>query len=341
MGDKMLKLLPFVLLAISSVQQVSAAKNDPNTLSAKVAAKVMMEILHQPYNEHAYSDADANTNTNVDPDSNSDSYYSYHYRGPPQPSASAGGLQQKLASHGKYYFGACADPNTLNIASNVNVLKSDFGCVTPENSMKWDATEPNRGQFNFGNADQLVNWATSNGKMWDVCNEIFEENGSLRQSVFARVLGESFVTVAFQAARKTDPKAVLYINDYNLDSVNAKVNGMVSLVNRVNQANPGTIDGIGTQMHLQSGQGSTAQAVLTALAAANVKEIAITELDIVQAPVNDYTQVVNACLNTPKCVGVTVWGVSDTNSWRASSNPLLFDGQYRPKAAYNAIISAL
>jgi GH35 family endo-1,4-beta-xylanase len=63
--------------------------------------------------------------------------------------------------------------------------------------------------------------------------------------------GQSFVTIAFQAARKADPAAVLYINDYNLDSANAKVRGLVSLVNRVNQANPGTIDGAGTQMHLQ------------------------------------------------------------------------------------------
>ena len=83
------------------------------------------------------------------------------------------------------------------------------------------------------------------------------------------MLGESFVTIAFTQAKVIDPVAVYvllyafhtmclihyrrYINDYNLDSNNAKTQGMVTLVKKVNAANPGLIQGCGTQGHLSVG----------------------------------------------------------------------------------------
>lgn len=48
-------------------------------------------------------------------------------------------------------------------ATFTSMATAEFNLVTPENAMKWDATEPSQNSFNYTEADKLVSWAQSNG----------------------------------------------------------------------------------------------------------------------------------------------------------------------------------
>ncbi|KAH7308815.1 putative endo-1,4-beta-xylanase C [Rhexocercosporidium sp. MPI-PUGE-AT-0058] len=177
---------------------------------------------------------------------------------------------------------------------------------------------------------------------WDVVNEMFDENGGLRSSVFSNVLGEDFVRIAFEAARKADPACKLYINDYNTvekGSNYGKTTGMIKYVKKWIAAGV-PIDGIGAQAHLMAGEAKNVPASFAALCAA-APECALTEIDIVNASPSEYVQTIKACVDIKNCVGATVWGVRDSDSWRASSNPLLFNSQYQTKPAYSALVATL
>ena len=55
--------------------------------------------------------------------------------------------------------GAAIAAGRLGDATYTSILTREFNAVTPENEMKWDATEPSRNSFSYGNADRIVSMA--------------------------------------------------------------------------------------------------------------------------------------------------------------------------------------
>jgi endo-1,4-beta-xylanase len=190
---------------------------------------------------------------------------------------------------------------------------------------------------------------------WDVVNEPFDDSGNLRTDVFYQAMGSGYIADALRTAHAADPGAKLYLNDYNIEGSGAKSDAMYNLVSSLKQQGV-PIDGVGFESHLILGQVPAGmQSNLARFAALGV-DVAITELDIrmstpsnattLAQQANDYRTVVNACLAVSRCVGITVWGVTDKYSWIPSTfsgqgAALLFDENYAAKPAFTAVLQAL
>ncbi|WP_149260574.1 endo-1,4-beta-xylanase [Actinomadura sp. K4S16] len=178
---------------------------------------------------------------------------------------------------------------------------------------------------------------------WDVVNEAFADgnSGGRRDSNLQRT-GNDWIEVAFRTARAADPSAKLCYNDYNIENWTwAKTQGVYSMVRDFKQRGV-PIDCVGFQSHFNSGSpyNSNFRTTLQNFAALGV-DVAITELDIQGASPTTYANVTNDCLAVSRCLGITVWGVRDTDSWRSQDTPLLFDGNGSKKAAYTSVLNAL
>ncbi|TXS01705.1 endo-1,4-beta-xylanase [Streptomyces sp. col6] len=187
---------------------------------------------------------------------------------------------------------------------------------------------------------------------WDVVNEAFNDDGTLRDSIWLRKLGPGYIADAFRWAHEADPRARLFINDYNIEGVNAKSTALHDLVVKLRKQHV-PIDGVGIQGHL-SVQYNAPHDI-----AENMKrfddlglETAITEADVripmlsdsteQEAQAEGYDVLLRGCLLTPKCTDFTVWGFTDKYSWVPSTfegegAANLFDENYKAKPAYSAL----
>ncbi|WP_051437777.1 endo-1,4-beta-xylanase [Eubacterium xylanophilum] len=205
---------------------------------------------------------------------------------------------------------------------------------------------------------------------WDVVNEYLHSVNFGNNFTWGSVYGTEITTKceyvkrAFQfayeelQAYKATDKVTLFYNDFNEYDVADKI---VDLINYVNKGEKNKIcGGIGMQSHVDvtyPGVSKYAEALKKFIATG--LEVQITELDITTT-FNDNTrtdkdqtkyalELMKAIANVQKTrdvtktkgiTGITMWGLYDKISWRASDKPLFFKSLKMPKNSYYSLMKA-
>ena len=276
---------------------------------------------------------------------------------------------------------------------------TQFSSVTPENVMKWEVVEPQRGQYHYEQGDELVRFAKANkqivrghtlvwhsqmpdwvteGKFttaefrqimrrhirsemthfkgditeWDVVNEAFNEDGTLRDTIWLQKLGPGYIEEAFRYAHKIDPKAKLFYNDYNIEGVNAKSNAVYQMFRQM-KADGVPVQGVGLQSHFDIQFNYPPDILANMQRFADLKvNVSVTEADVrmdlpftpikAQAQAGAYDALLSSCLLVKRCHNFTVWGLTDKYSWipgffEGQGAALLWSDTYQTKPAYDSV----
>ncbi|MBV8841945.1 MAG: endo-1,4-beta-xylanase [Bryobacterales bacterium] len=309
------------------------------------------------------------------------------------------------------HVGSAVNPSHLAEPEYSATLAKEFSQIEPENAMKFGPIHPAPGNYNFGPADEVAQFARSHNQLlrgavlvwhnqnpswvtggkhtpeqlssilrdhiaavvghyagqvyaWDVVNEAFTAGGKLRSTIWydspgIGLSGTGYVEQAFRWARSADPKALLFYNDYETETINSKSDAVYAMA-RDFKSRGVPIDGIGFQMHL------TRETERVGRMEANIRrftalglQVQITELDV-RLPLDSgnlaspralarqakiYRQIVELCLKFKQCTAVQTWGFTDKYSWIPRTYPgkgdaLPFDSGYKPKPAYEGIVAA-
>lgn len=191
---------------------------------------------------------------------------------------------------------------------------------------------------------------------WDVVNEAFEADGTLRNTLWKQHLGSSYLEKAFRYAHEADPAALLFYNDYDLDSNPVKRRAVLSWLATMRQRGV-PVHGLGVQLHISilNPENSQIAEALHELQQTGLP-IHLSEVDVSVNPLGKPVEptpellqrqadklafVVRTYQELPRAqqYGITFWGISDRHTWIRSyfhrdDYPLLFDDSYQPKPAY-------
>lgn len=176
-------------------------------------------------------------------------------------------------------------------------------------------------------------------------------------------IGKDYACKAFEFARKYCAEgARLFVNDYNLETNPTKLAALVDFVKYIDENNAtgkAIVDGIGTQMHVQSSITRAEVDAMFQTMAATGKLVRVTELDVAvgtSTPSADqlakqaevYQMIFDSYkANVPEAQqsGITIWSLSDNPAeheyWLKDDAPNLFDANYQRKHAYKGVCDGI
>lgn len=197
---------------------------------------------------------------------------------------------------------------------------------------------------------------------WDVVNEAFNDDGTYKKNIWFRNIGETYIEKAFMYAYEADPSAKLFYNDYSLETNGPKLDKVLKHFSGLRSRGI-KVDGIGMQMHVSVDYPAVTAINLSALSIqAQGFLVHYSELDVILSgrehlftskkklfvlQKERVKQIVEGYLRLkPEYrFGITLWGVSDNDSWQTEkhprSRPLLYDVRYKLKPAYCGFLEGL
>jgi endo-1,4-beta-xylanase len=198
-------------------------------------------------------------------------------------------------------------------------------------------------------------------KSWDVVNEAFTEEGQLRDNIWLKNIGESYIEKSFLYAAEADPSAKLFYNDYDLESNAVKLDAVLKYFTALRSKGV-KIDGIGMQMHIGINNPYLSDINMAAMKVQSHGFLVhYSELDISLVKSGKLFSMSGHMLELQKermkeivegymkldaqfRFGITVWGASDADTWLSEERkdrPLLFDTRYKVKPAYCGFLEGL
>ena len=211
---------------------------------------------------------------------------------------------------------------------------------------------------------------------YDVVNEPIDSDGKLRETIWYDALGEDYIATVLGWVHEIDPDAKLFVNEYGIESVNTKSDGLYTFLKSLKEKGA-PLHGVGFESHFTEYNHwpnmSSIMENMQRFASLGL-DIHITELDVslkgaqgvslaeqLYAQAEFYHNYLFTCLRVPECKSFETWDCTDRFSWLGMIEhdpsgkvdqsvlsesgyifaPLPFDAIYNPKPAAKAMATAL